>query len=269
MSWIKQLEELEKTALSKAMAARQDDEDEDDGADYEDDDEGGEEEAEAPVKPVKKGISGVGNTEPKTSKQKGCYPPAESGEDDNEPGDSAQVHDPKSLDRKTKGKRVRFGKGTQKSLADGLTDEAADAIEVSDVLGELTKSIEALAGAQDEEIATLAGEVAAIKKSVNAIGSALVTALTTQNEIAKSLGARVEEVESAPVGRRSVRKGVERKFAPNDGTAEPVTYAGIMNKAMVAFKAGKLSTLDITKLECDLQKGVVNPAVMAKLNAAE
>jgi hypothetical protein len=277
MSWQEQLEELEKSLLAKGFDKKKDDDEDDDEPEYDGDGDGevGEDEddeEEPQEKRVKKGISGTSGA-PKGSKTKGCYPPAEQGEDadPNEEHSTnqnkAKVHDGNSIEKKTRGGKVGWGSRTRvrKSVTEGLEEDTTEAIEMSDILTDFTKSIESLAEAGAADVQQLTARVQGLSKSVNAIGKALVVALNQNAQIAKSLSQRVEAVEAAPAGRRSIVKGVQKSFVGQD-QGEPDTYEGIMEKAVAAFKAGKITHYDVTKLETDLQHGVINKSLLAKIN---
>jgi hypothetical protein len=237
-NWMTELEEL-----VKGMN-RDEDEPEYDGGDEGDEEE---DEEETP--------------EPKPRARKGVTSPKNNAETTNSGGEPS-VHDPKSLDKRSGGGAAPV----RKSLEDVVSEEAADAMEVSGVLAEIAKGINTLAGQNTEDVTRLRREVARLAKSVDAIGTAVVKGLTLQVNTAKSLKADVEAIGAQPAGRKSIAKSVEKTFAGNEEqeTAPALPSANeIMVKSMAGIRAGRINAQQASQLETARQKpgmwGVVAP----------
>jgi hypothetical protein len=225
------MEELE--ALVKGMNR------DDDEPDYNDENEGDEDDdAEETPEPPKRNRKSV--TSPKANSE-------------TTNGGEPCVHNPNSLDKRSGGGAAPV----RKSLEDVVTEETSDAIEVSSVLGEMTKGINALANLNSAEVAQVRREVARLSKSVDAIGTAVVKGLTLQVNTAKSLKEDVEAIGAQPVGRKGVAKSIERSFAGNEQDTAPALPSAneVMVKSLKAVKGGTISAQQASMLETARQQG--------------
>lgn len=256
MSWI--------ADLNKAMRENAPDEDEyKKDMKYSDDDEEGDEEGDEeeeeymPPSKTKKGISGTStskNTPKPGQKKVDKYEPGENGETTGDDDDDADVADPKSIDRKTGGGPVKFasGKGTKKSLADAVTEETADAIDVSPILGDLAKGIQTLAEQGEAQAAGVAAEVAKLNKGLAVIGKGLAFAIEQQARVLKGIQSDMDEIAARPQKRQARLTVVEKAFGNGDADPSeglPESHALMLEKSFAAVKAGKIGTQDAARLE--------------------
>lgn len=256
MSWI--------TDLEKAMRKPADEDEETTGAEMGAEDDGDEDEEEEYTPPTRKGISGTTTNpgSPKAGQKKVAkYAPKPNGEttgDDDD--DEADVCDPKSIDRKTGGGPVKFasGGGTQKSLASQVSRETADAIEVSDILGDLAKGVQSLADAGAEQAAGVAAEVAKLNKGLAVIGKGLAFAIEQQARVLKGIQADVAEMGARPAPRQAKLKIVEKSFGDqggDPGEGLPESRAIMQEKTFQAIQKGKITNEDAARMEAAYNRG--------------
>lgn len=247
MEW---MDELEK-AVRRAPEQDEDEQDEF----------GGEDEQEEPMaKPVAKcGMQKSAKAE---------YDPADNGDDDTEDheGTTAGTLEEVAPQRGAKKQNLypKTRSGVKKSLAEGLDGEVADAIEVSDILSGLTKSIDGLNSGRDAEIAELRAEVVSLSKGLEVIGKALVKSLKDSNEIAKSLRAEVDAVGRQPAQRKSTVRKIEKSFGGDAGRELP-SKAERLEKSMTALKSGLVSPVDCSKFESAANRGEFREDIWRKM----
>lgn len=270
--WMDELDELIK-GMSKPAGKAQDDDYEDDDADDDGDGDGYVNDGEDDMRPVKK----AGNS------RKGCYPPADNGDDDDMPSGAA-VRDPDKIDRKTKGGKLKKPKGVNagseddtvaKSIRDLVDDESADMIDGSSVLTSLTDALDNFAQTFRKSLRAIRKQVAELEAGQALIGTAVTKALQGNGEILKSLAGEVEEMARQPRGRKAVTKGVDRKFAGGDQPAQNLDRQQIMVKSLEALKAGRITPVESASVDTFLNncrmRGIppqLPQALLANINGA-
>lgn len=191
-----------------------------------------------------------------TKSTKPAYAPADNGDDDTD-GDVG-VHDADSLEtaNSNTGKKQKVYPKTNSGVKKSLTDESAAAIEVSDVLGDLTKGIDTLVAAQAAQITELRAEVAGLTKGLAVIGKALGKSLSQTDALVKGLTQQVEQIGRQPAGRKSTVRAIEKSFAGSGEEQKPFPdKATRMAKSMKAVIDGKITPVDASAFESACNRG--------------
>ena len=161
-----------------------------------------------------------------------------------------------------------FGKSFQVTLEDGTTAEAYDG----------TAAIEALTARMDKMTAQLDGMTAggAMAKALGAdmakaLGSVTGTMkglqeiVTKQGELIKSMAGDITALRGSGTGRKAVLDVHEQRSAAPP-KAEGLTPEQVMTKAMDAQMAGRITALDVSRMESRLGRGEPIPAdLLAKI----
>ncbi len=141
-----------------------------------------------------------------------------------------------------------MGKSFSFELEDGSTIEAVDGTE-------LVKSLTA----RLEESETDRERIAKALDST-------VSLLKSQQTAISDLKASVAKLASQGRGRKSVLSVAEPPAMAKAESAPELNSAEILSKAMDAFKAGRLTAVDVSRAEIAIANGVpVNPAILARL----
>lgn len=272
--WMDELDDLIK-GMSKPAGKPQDD----DGYDDEEDDEEGDgdgfvNDGEKNMKPVKKSAHG----------RKGCYPPADNGDDDDMPNGAA-VRDPDKIDRKTKGGKLKKPKGVvagseddtvAKSVRALVDDDSADMIDGSSVLAAIADAVDTLTTSVRKSLRAIRQQVADLEDGQALIGSAVTKSLQGNGEILKSLAGEVEEMARQPRGRKAITKGVDRKFADNGQPPQNLDRHQLMIKSLEAMKAGRITPVESASVDSYLNncrmRGVpptLPKDLLAKINGSQ
>lgn len=186
------------------------------------------------------------------------YEPSDNGDDEDADPETSDKDALDNANQRTGKKQNLYPKNrnsVKKSLADSVEGDVADAIDASEVLEGLVKSIDALAAGQDAEVAELRAEVKTLSKGLEVIGKALVKSLQASNDIAKSLSGQIDEMGRQPAGRKSQVRKIEKSFAGGNDTPELPSKAERMEKSMAAVKAGKITPVDASVFETCANRG--------------
>jgi hypothetical protein len=238
--WMDELDELIK-GMSKPAGKADADTDRDDEYDAEDGDgeDDGEDDGEEPFR---------------KSAAKGCYPPADNGDDDDMPSGPA-VRDPEKIERLTRGNKIKKPAGANagtgsvsKSVRDMVDGDTADAINAADALGAIADAIDSLTAGFAKSLRRITHRLDEVDQAQALIGTAVTKSLTGNQAILKSLQADVEAVAAQPRGRKGVQKGVERKFAGSDAPAAP-TKQELLTKSFAALQAGRINAHECATVE--------------------
>jgi hypothetical protein len=188
---------------------------------------------------------------------KGDYAPSDNGDDEDE-DTSPKVRDPEALDQANQnpGKKQKMYPKNAGGVKKSLSEDVQDAIDASEVLEGLTKSIDTLASGQNTEIASLRSDVNSLAKGLEVIGKALAKSLETSNQIAKSLSAQVEELGRQPAGRKSTVRKIEKSFgAEGKDPSRIPSKEQRMEKSMAAIQAGKITPVEASIFETHSNRG--------------
>ena len=142
------------------------------------------------------------------------------------------------------------------TLEDGSRVEAYDATEI-------LKAFDARLGehtAQIAEIAALKTEIAQLKARDLPSQTDMEKVLARQNDLIKSLRDDVNALAAEGRGRRSVLN-VHEKTAPAGAPQRPDSPRGdeLLTKALIAQKQGRITGLDVARLESYLGRGLPGP----------
>lgn len=187
----------------------------------------------------------------------GKYEPADNGDDEDEDGDVG-VHDPDALDSANNdtGKKQKLYPKNQGGIKKGLESESIDAIDASEVLTDLTKSLDRLTGGATREIIALKQEVASLAKGLGVIGKALAKSLEETRELAKSLASEVETLGRQPAVRKSNVRTMDKSFVGNENTGQSFpSKAERLAKSLQAIKDGKIDPIEASAFETACNRG--------------
>lgn len=170
---------------------------------------------------------------------------------------------------------------TQKSMKEMIeeNEEIAKSLDVSDFLSEITriqaKSIDGLRRDVAKSLKTseqvssvLAKSYQAIMKSQQGLYDLIKSqseALQKQEDLIKSLEARLDQVERQPVGRKATVDVVEKSFNQSAGVEEKLSKSQVLAKMNSLFFSGNpgITVQDIIKYESE---GVMSDNVRALIN---
>jgi hypothetical protein len=145
------------------------------------------------------------------------------------------------------------GKEKEKSFAEKVSEkkEMKDALEVSDFLKNLVKSL-------SDELAGLTSQVADLRKSNRKFREAIVKSAGTQNEMIKSLGESIDSFGDTALPAKSKQVAtVEKSFRNNESSTE-LSKAQITDKIAELECDGKLEPGSTTRFEVS---GLMTPNV--------
>ena len=153
-----------------------------------------------------------------------------------------------------------FGKSFQVTLEDGEEIEAYDATLVLKSFDERISETEKLVAT----VAKLSEDIQSLRAAL--AEDTLKKAISTQTDLIKSLADQVSTLRKEGTGRKSVLNVHEKPTAP--GTAAPITPNGddLLTKAEVAMRQGRISALDVSRIETYLGRGLkVPPELLQRL----
>lgn len=172
-------------------------------------------------------------------------------------------------------------KAIQAAAADGAdADDGAEAEEADDA-DEKDEPMAKSMTIDGEEVQVLDGEE--FLKSLGELGSRLTNheqmllkaleatngVVKQQNDLIKSLSDKVEQLAGQGRGRKTVLTVHEKKDPVTLAKSEPAAISGheVLAKCLAAQTQGKLTGLDVSRVENHLNAGLAVPAdVLAKLN---
>lgn len=236
--WMDELEELTKGMSKPDPKAKDKDQD------YDDDGDDGD------------GEDGDGEPFGKSASVKiDKYPPADNGDDDDEESGAA-VRDPDKIDKLTRGGKlkkpngVNAGTGVVKSVRELVDEPTADTINAADALGCIADAVDHLAQTFAKSLRGIVARIERMESGQEVIGNAVAKSLAGSKQILKSLQGEVDAIAAQPRGRRSVAKGVERRFAGNEGGAPPpIDRRLICEKSLAALKDNRISLQESSAIE--------------------
>lgn len=129
----------------------------------------------------------------------------------------------------------------KKSIYDEVDGGEGDFIDVSPFLSKLTKSISNRMDKIERDIA-----------SISALQKSLATATIASGKMLKSLG-------DTPAPRQAVVSRQERTFSGSDGKQVTMSRNEILTKSQQLVSEGKMSLLELGKIEERLNKGIAIP----------
>ena len=184
-------------------------------------------------------------------KAKGEKKAKESKEDAEDFDDLPDEMDFKEDDDSDDGKKKDVKKSLETSISENPEAEAA--MDVEPFLRQLVKGI-------DAKFLEMETSIKGLQKSVTGVGElqkAVAKMVSVGAELNKSIRDTVEQIGDSPVNSGSVlKKGGDRFSRFNDETAPVLNKEVMMQKALKLSREGKLSALDVTKIEGRLNKGM-------------
>lgn len=145
-----------------------------------------------------------------------------------------------------------FGKSFGVTLADGTEVQAYDGTEAIRLLNGRVGEVGAAVQGQGEQMAkALSSVLGAVKGMQSLIGD--------QAEMLKSLRAEVATLRTGGTGRKAVLDVHEQRSAVPP-KAEGATPTEVMTKALSAQYAGRITALDVARIESRLGRGEAIPA---------
>ncbi len=211
--------------------------------------------------------NGVDGAEPPPMKKSaGEYVPSDNGDDEDEEGGAA-VRDGEAMEsaNNNPGKKQKLFPKNKGGVKKSLAPETQDAIEVSDVLTDLTKGIERVADGQAHEIQALKSEIAGLTKGLRVIGQALVKSLEETRQLAKSLAMEVEDLGRQPAARKSSVRRLDKSFVGSPNTPALPTKEQRMEKSMAAIKAGRIGPIEASIFETESNRGNFRQDIWKKM----
>ena len=169
-------------------------------------------------------------------------------EEKDEKGEKEEEGEEEEEEGEEEGERP-FGKSFSVTLENGAVVEAYDATEI-------LKSFDVRLSEMD----LLKADIAALKAREIPTSEDVQRVLAAQTDLIKSLQSQVAALAAEGRGRKSTLN-VHEKPAPA-GHQRPDTPSGeeLLTKAMVAQRQGRLTSLDVARLESYLGRGLTAPA---------
>ena len=169
-------------------------------------------------------------------------------EEKDEKGEKEEEGEEEEEEGEEEGERP-FGKSFSVTLENGAVVEAYDATEI-------LKSFDVRLSEMD----LLKADIAALKAREIPTSEDVQRVLAAQTDLIKSLQSQVAALAAEGRGRKSTLN-VHEKPAPT-GHQRPDTPSGeeLLTKAMVAQRQGRLTSLDVARLESYLGRGLTAPA---------
>lgn len=162
-----------------------------------------------------------------------------------------------------------FGKSFQVTLPDGTTADAYDGTAAIEALtarvDKLTAQLDGVA-AGDEMAKSLGADMAKALGSVTGTMKGLQEIVTKQGELIKSLSGDITALRGSGTGRKAVLD-VHEQRAITPTKPEGATQGEVMAKAMTAQEAGKITALDVARIESRFGRGEPIPADLLALIA--
>lgn len=184
--------------------------------------------------------------------------------DGKKPGEDSVKGDGEGADQGTggegeTGEDALFGKSFEVTLPDGSKTQAVDATQavviLSDRVGTLEKSLSDVTTDNEQALKALTMAVPLVKK--------LHGTVSNQEALIKSLRADVQKLGNTGTGRRAALS-IHEKPAAGGGAPRGLTREQIMSKAMDAFDAGRINSLDVSRVETRLSRGLEMSPDLAK-----
>lgn len=177
--------------------------------------------------------------------------------------DEGEEKDEKDEDEKDEDedeeKGEMFGKSFSITLEDGTETEAYDATLIM-------KSFDERISATEKLVAVIAGlqtEIESLRASLQE--NSMQKALAIQTDLLKSLAEQVGSLRKEGTGRKSVLNVHEKP--PMAGTIQPPMTPSndeLLNKAEIAQRQGRISALDVSRIETYLGRGLQVPTELTR-----
>lgn len=258
--WMTELEDLIKGMGKPSPKKANDDNDDDEDDGYDDEEDGG----------------GDGDMEKSMYGDKGCYPPADNGDDDDQPSGAA-VRDPDKIENKTRNlgsKKLKKPKGVNagdggymgKGLRDVVGEDNAEVIDGAPVLSAIADAMDQIAHNLAKSFRRINRRLDEVDAAQALIGTAVTKALQGNSRILKSLQAEVEAVGSQPAGRKGVVKSVDRNFEGNSKAPTQPSRMEIMQKSLKALSEGRITPVQSASVDSYMNRGAPLPSdLLAKI----